>query len=123
MAVSDISNGHVYVRTLSGPITIRNVHRSHLDIHSVGGDLNIHNVTDSALEAYSGSGQITYDGDSRYQWGLHPLQPYRKPRYISIPASESVANGLRLPFRLVVSLVHHPEILPLRLVSQTQRSP
>src|SRR5215831_9255708 len=29
----------------------------------------------------------------------------------------------RLPFRLVVSLVHHPEVLPLRLVSQTQLSP
>src|SRR5438270_3721519 len=35
--VNDLSNGHVHVRTLNGPITLRNIHDGHVEITSVSG--------------------------------------------------------------------------------------
>ena len=37
--VTDISDAHLHVRTLSGPITLTDIRNSHLDIHSVSGNV------------------------------------------------------------------------------------
>jgi len=43
--VTDISDAHLHVKTLSGPITLTDIRNSHLDIHSVSGNVTIRNVT------------------------------------------------------------------------------
>src|SRR6266849_9287110 len=43
--VTDISDAHLHVKTLSGPITLIDIRNSHLDIHSVRGNVTIRNVT------------------------------------------------------------------------------
>src|SRR5882724_9702316 len=35
--VSDVSDAHLHVNTLSGPINLTDIRNSHLDVHSVGG--------------------------------------------------------------------------------------
>src|ERR1700693_5904491 len=61
--VSDISDAHLHVRTLTGPITLTDIRNSHLDIHSVNGNVTIRNVTGPSVEVNSGSGRISYQGD------------------------------------------------------------
>ena len=43
--VTDISDAHLHIRTLSGPISLTDIRNSHLDIHSVSGNVNLRNVT------------------------------------------------------------------------------
>ncbi|HKV77377.1 MAG TPA: DUF4097 family beta strand repeat-containing protein [Candidatus Sulfotelmatobacter sp.] len=89
LEVTDISDAHIHVRTLSGPVTLSNIRHSHLDINSVSGDLRIRNVIDSTLDAHSGSGQITYDGDPG-STGDYTLTSHSGNLDVSIPATASV---------------------------------
>jgi DUF4097 and DUF4098 domain-containing protein YvlB len=87
--VSDISDAHLHVRTLSGPINLTDIRNSHLDVQSVSGDVNIHNVTGSFAEVHSGRGRIKYEGDpgpaGEYQFTSHSGD-----LEVSIPTSASV---------------------------------
>jgi Putative adhesin len=60
---SDISEAHLHVKTLSGPIKLADIRNSTLDVRSVSGNVNIHNVTGSSVDVNSGHGRIDYDGD------------------------------------------------------------
>ncbi len=84
--VTDISDAHLHVKTLSGPITLTDIRNSHVDVHSVAGDVKMRNVTGPSVEVNSGSGQIYYDGDPG-RMGEYLLTSHSGDLNISIPAN------------------------------------
>ena len=89
MEVTDISDAHVHVKSLSGSVTLTNVRNSHLDVRSLSGNVNIHDVCESFFEAHSGSGRISYDGDPGKS-GDYRLTSHSGDLEVSIPASALV---------------------------------
>lgn len=87
--VTDISDAHLHVKTLSGPITLTDIHNSHLDIQSVSGNVTIRNVTGPFVEVNSGSGRISYQGDPGSA-GEYLLSSHSGDLDVSIPASALV---------------------------------
>jgi DUF4097 and DUF4098 domain-containing protein YvlB len=61
--VRSVSNGHVHVRTMGGPVTLTDVRNGHVEIESISGDVHLKSVTGPLVLANSGSGKIFYDGD------------------------------------------------------------
>jgi DUF4097 and DUF4098 domain-containing protein YvlB len=61
--VQNVSNGHVHVRTMRGPISLTDVHNGHIEISSISGSVTLKSVTGPFVRADSGSGKIFYDGD------------------------------------------------------------
>src|SRR5882724_3368185 len=87
--VTDISDAHLHIRTLTGPISLTDIRDSHLDIHSVSGNVTIRNVTGPSVEVNSGSGRISYQGDPG-STGEYLLTSHSGDLDISIPASALV---------------------------------
>jgi len=87
--VSDVSDAHLHVNTLSGPISLMNIRNSHLDVRSVSGDVTLHDVTGSSVEVNSARGGIKYDGDPGPA-GEFRLTSHSGDLRISIPISASV---------------------------------
>ena len=87
--VTDISDAHLHVKTLSGPITLTDIRNSHLDIHSVSGNVTIRNVTGPSVEVNSGSGRISYQGDPGSA-GEYMLTSHSGDLEVSIPANALV---------------------------------
>jgi hypothetical protein len=83
--VTDISDAHLHVKTLSGPITLTDIRNSHLDIHSVSGNVTIRNVAGPSVEVNSGSGRISYQGDPG-STGEYLLTSHSGDLEVSIPA-------------------------------------
>jgi hypothetical protein len=84
--VTDISDAHLHVKTLSGQITLTDIRNSDLDVHSVRGNINLHNVTGPSVEVNSGAGRIRYDGDPG-RVGEYRLTSHTGDLEVSIPAS------------------------------------
>jgi DUF4097 and DUF4098 domain-containing protein YvlB len=61
--IHNVSNGHVHVNTMRGPITLTDVRDGHVEIASISGDVTLKSVTGPLVKANSGSGKIFYDGD------------------------------------------------------------
>jgi DUF4097 and DUF4098 domain-containing protein YvlB len=61
--IRDVSNGHVHVTTMRGPVTLTDVSNGHVEISSISGDVTLKSVTGTLVRANSGSGKIFYDGD------------------------------------------------------------
>jgi len=61
--IHNVSNGHVHVNTMRGPISLTNVRDGHVEIASISGDVTMKSVTGPLVKANSGSGKIFYDGD------------------------------------------------------------
>ena len=61
--VRDISDAHVHVKTLNGPVTLTNVLDGHVEITSVSGDVVLNSVNGPLVQVNSSSGKIRYDGD------------------------------------------------------------
>ena len=61
--VRDLSDGHVHVKTLNGPVTLTNVNDGHVEITSVSGDVALKAVNGPLVHVNSNSGKILYDGD------------------------------------------------------------
>jgi hypothetical protein len=55
--------GHIHVHTMSGPVTLADVHQGHVEITSVSGDVHLSSVSGPLVEVNAGSGRIFYDGD------------------------------------------------------------
>jgi len=92
--VSDITDAHVHIKTLSGPINLAGIRGSHLDVYSVSGNVSVHNVTESSVEVHAGSGRITYDGDPGVS-GEYTLTTHTGDLDVSIPASAAVVINAR----------------------------
>jgi DUF4097 and DUF4098 domain-containing protein YvlB len=63
VSVRNVSNGHVHVRTMRGPITLTDVRNGHVEIASISGDVHMKSVTGPLVQVNTGSGKIFYDGD------------------------------------------------------------
>ncbi|MGA9640517.1 MAG: DUF4097 family beta strand repeat-containing protein [Terriglobales bacterium] len=61
--VQHVSNGHVHVRTMSGPITLTDVSNGHIELSTISGPVVLKSVTGPFVRADSGSGRIFYAGD------------------------------------------------------------
>ena len=61
--VRDVSNAHVHVKTLNGPVTLTRIHDGHVEITSVSGDVVLDEVSGPLVQVNSSSGKIRYDGD------------------------------------------------------------
>ena len=61
--VRDISDAHVHVKTLNGPVTITNVQQGHVEVDSLSGTVTLNSVTGPLVQVISTSGAINYIGD------------------------------------------------------------
>ena len=61
--VRDVSNAHVHIKTLNGPVTLTRIHDGHVEITSVSGDVVLDEVSGPLVQVNSSSGKIRYDGD------------------------------------------------------------
>jgi hypothetical protein len=101
--VSDSTDAHIHVKTLSGSASLKNIRHSRLYINSITGNINVHNVTESLIEAHAGAGRITYDGDPGDS-GEYKLTSHSGDLDVSIPAdaivqinAHSFADGTNQP--------------------------
>jgi len=61
--VHDISNAHVHVKTLNGPVTLTNVLQGHVEVDSLTGAITLNRVDGPLVQVISTSGDINYTGD------------------------------------------------------------
>jgi hypothetical protein len=87
--VTDISDAHLHIRTLTGPITLTDIRDTHLDIHSISGNVSLRNVSGPSVEVNSGSGRISYQGDPGPA-GEYLLTSHSGDLEVSIPANAFV---------------------------------
>lgn len=59
----DISNAHVHVKTLNGPVTLTNVQDGHVEVDSLSGNVTLNGVNGPLVQVISTSGGINYIGD------------------------------------------------------------
>lgn len=58
-----IRNAHIHVKTLSGPISLRQVTDGHVDVTTSSGDVSLQDVSGPMVEVHSGTGRIKYSGN------------------------------------------------------------
>ena len=58
-----LRNAHVHVKTLSGPISLRQIVGGRVDVRTSSGDVILEDVSGPMVEVHSGSGQIKYLGN------------------------------------------------------------
>jgi DUF4097 and DUF4098 domain-containing protein YvlB len=61
--VRDVSNAHVHVKTLNGPVTLTNVLEGHVEVDSLSGAITLNRVNGPLVQVISTSGGISYTGD------------------------------------------------------------
>jgi DUF4097 and DUF4098 domain-containing protein YvlB len=61
--VRDITDAHVHVRTLNGPVTLTNVQDGHVEVDSLSGAITLDRVNGPLVQVISTSGKINYSGD------------------------------------------------------------
>jgi len=96
--VRDLSDGHVHVKTLNGPVTLTNVTDGHVEITSVGGEVSLMSVSGPFVHVNSNSGRIIYDGDfgggGEYSLMTHTGDiEATAPAYASIDVLASSSQG------------------------------
>src|SRR5579883_2009101 len=73
--VRDVSASHVHVKTMTGTVTLTNIHDGHVEIDSVSGDVILNSVTGPLVRVSSTTGRIQYDGDfghaGEYRFASH----------------------------------------------------
>jgi DUF4097 and DUF4098 domain-containing protein YvlB len=61
--VRDLTDAHVHVKTLNGPVTLTNVQDGHVEVDSLSGQVTLDRVTGPLVQVISTSGNISYFGD------------------------------------------------------------
>jgi DUF4097 and DUF4098 domain-containing protein YvlB len=61
--VREVSDAHVHIKTLDGPVTLSNIRDGHVEITSVSGDVSMSSVDGPFVQVSSNSGKIHYDGE------------------------------------------------------------
>jgi DUF4097 and DUF4098 domain-containing protein YvlB len=61
--VRDISDAHVHVKTVNGPVTLTNVKDGYVEVDSLSGEVTLDQVTGPLVQVISTSGRISYTGD------------------------------------------------------------
>jgi DUF4097 and DUF4098 domain-containing protein YvlB len=94
---SDLSNAHVHIKTLNGPVTLRNVQGGYVEVDSLSGDVTMNRVNGPLVQVVSTSGKIIYIGDFGYS-GEYRLTSHSGDIEATIPAGTSadvVARSVR----------------------------
>jgi DUF4097 and DUF4098 domain-containing protein YvlB len=63
ITVHDVSNAHVHIQTVGGPIELTNIKGGHVEIISSDGGVRLNAVNGPKVSVNTASGDITYDGD------------------------------------------------------------
>jgi len=61
--VHDVSDAHLHVKTLNGPVTLTNVLEGHVEVDSLSGAITLNRVNGPLVQVISTSGGINYTGD------------------------------------------------------------
>jgi DUF4097 and DUF4098 domain-containing protein YvlB len=61
--VRDVSDAHVHVKTVNGPVTLTNVQDGHVEVDSLSGEVTLDQVNGPLVQVVSTSGKINYIGD------------------------------------------------------------
>src|SRR3984957_9666098 len=61
--VRDVSNAHVHVKTMNGPVNLDNIQNGHVEVDSLSGEIMLNGVNGPVVQVVSTSGRITYVGD------------------------------------------------------------
>jgi len=59
----DLSDAHIHVKTLNGPVTLTNVQDGHVEVDSLSGNVTLNGVNGPLVQVISTSGGISYTGD------------------------------------------------------------
>jgi DUF4097 and DUF4098 domain-containing protein YvlB len=92
--VHDVSNAHVHVRTLSGPITLTNIQNGHVEITSVSGEVRLDSVDGKRVVVNTTKGPIRYNGDFG-SGGEYQLVSYSGDVEVTMPPTASVDLSAR----------------------------
>ncbi len=92
--VRDISNAHVHVRTVNGPIVLTNIRNGHVEVTSVGGQVTLNDVIGTQVSANTTAGAIRYTGDFA-GGGEYSLSSHSGDIDVSLPISASVDLSAR----------------------------
>ena len=58
-----LRNAHIHVKTMSGPITLRQISGGYVDVTTASGDVSLQDVSGPMIEVHAGTGRIQYLGD------------------------------------------------------------
>jgi len=61
--VRDISDAHVHVKTMNGPVNLENIKNGHVEVDSLSGEVTMNEVNGALVQVVSTSGRINYIGD------------------------------------------------------------
>jgi len=61
--IRDVSDAHVHVKTVNGPVTLTNVQDGHIEVDSLSGEVTLNQVDGPLVQVISTSGKINYTGD------------------------------------------------------------
>ena len=61
--VRDISDAHVHVKTMNGPVNLDNIQNGHVEVDSLSGEVTMRGVNGPLVQVVSTSGRINYIGD------------------------------------------------------------
>ncbi|MDP9269194.1 MAG: DUF4097 domain-containing protein [Acidobacteriota bacterium] len=92
--VRDAGNGHVHVRTVTGPVTLTNISNGHIEITTVSGDIALKSVTGPHLNVNAGKGNTSYDGDFG-SGGDYVITSNSGNIDVRVPANASIALKAR----------------------------
>lgn len=87
--VRDVSNVHVHVRTIDGPVTLANISHGHVEITSVGGNVQLNSVSGPKVYVNTARGTIHYTGNFG-EGGDYLLNNHSGDIEVWLPTSASV---------------------------------
>ncbi len=87
--ISDISNGHVKVRTVNGPVGLSNLSNCYLDVSSVSGPVTLDKVSGRMVTVNTTASAIQYNGDFG-GGGEYSLSSHSGNIDVVLPAAASV---------------------------------
>jgi DUF4097 and DUF4098 domain-containing protein YvlB len=61
--IRDVSDAHVHVKTLNGPVTLKHIQNESIEVDSLSGPVTLDQVTGPLVQVISTSGRIVYAGD------------------------------------------------------------
>jgi len=85
----DLSNAHLRVMTVNGPVTLQNISGGNVEVLSSGGDVHLNSVSGPKVTVSTTSGNIFYDGDFGHG-GEYSLTNHTGNIDVTLPSSASV---------------------------------
>jgi DUF4097 and DUF4098 domain-containing protein YvlB len=87
--VRNVSNAHVHVRTISGPVSLGNITSGHIEVTSLSGNVQLNAVSGPKVSVNTAKGSIRYNGDFG-EGGDYMLVNHSGDIDVTLPAFASV---------------------------------